>query len=352
MYVLTRLTHTIRSYASTFAGWLLAAATGPLLTAHLTLGQLLAAGAALQLLAQCLRPWGGGELFPLYCATFFVQSLGMAYQDSHANTFVSGLANVPHRWLGFIHACYALGCLVGPLIATGLAASTNASSDATTAPNTTGVEGWKRVYFILIGIGVVNTVGVAVAFKDSLWENSSRLPAYPTTTVTTGSSPRRKTRAAFQELAALFRSRALWLLSLFYFFNFGALLTAGGWVVEFLTTRTTTRGGSSSPQASVGYVPTGLYGGLLLGRLVLAEPTFRLGERRMLLAYCAACAALQLVFWLQPSLVASAVALSLIGFFSGPFFATVSAYLPTFLSLLFPSLPDAPETQTSKHTAV
>ncbi|KAK8002012.1 MFS general substrate transporter [Apiospora marii] len=304
-------------YASTFAGWLLAAATGPLLTAHLTLGQLLAAGAALQLLAQCLRPWGGGGLFPLYCVTFFIQSLGMAYQDSHANTFVSGLANVPHRWLGFIHACYALGCLVGPLIATGLATSAKTPLGAT---DTTGVESWKRVYFILIGIGVVNMVGVVAAFRDSLCGDSSRLPAYPTTTAMTGNSPRQRTSAAFRELAILFRSRALWLLSLFYFFNFGALLTAGGWVVEFLTTRTTTSGSSSSP--AVGYVPTGLYGGLLLGRLLLAEPTFRLGERRMLLAYSAACAALQLVFWLQPSLVASAVALSLIGFFSGPFFAT------------------------------
>ncbi|KAK8135435.1 MFS general substrate transporter [Apiospora sp. TS-2023a] len=293
-------------YASTFAGWLLAAATGPLLTAHLTLGQLLAAGAALQLLAQCLRPWGGGGLFPLYCVTFFVQSLGMAYQDSHANTFVSGLPNVPHRWLGFIHACYALGCLVGPLIATGLATSANQPSGST---DTTGVEGWRRVYFILIAIGVVNMAGVVVAFKDSLWGDNRPQQQH---------QHQQKTKAAFQDLTTLFRSRALWLLSLFYFFNLGALLTAGGWVVEFLTTRTT----PDSNQAGLGYVPTGLYGGLLLGRLLLAEPTFRLGERRMLLAYTAACAALQLVFWLQPSLVASAVALSFIGFFSGPVFAT------------------------------
>ncbi|KAK8047791.1 MFS general substrate transporter [Apiospora saccharicola] len=306
-------------YASTFAGWLLAAATGPLLTAHLTLGQLLAAGAALQLLAQCLRPWGGGdgELFPLYCVTFFVQSLGMAYQDSHANTFVSGLPNVPHRWLGFIHACYALGCLVGPLIATSLATSAETPSGLTgAATTTTGFGGWRRVYFILIGIGAVNMAGVVMAFKDSLWrDNRPQQPQHQQQQL----RQRQKTKAAFQDLTSLFRSRALWLLSLFYFFNLGALLTAGGWVVEFLTTRTTP---DSNNKAGLGYVPTGLYGGLLLGRLLLAEPTFRLGERRMLLAYTAACAALQLVFWLQPSLVASAVALSFIGFFSGPFFAT------------------------------
>ncbi|KAK8017456.1 hypothetical protein PG993_013782 [Apiospora rasikravindrae] len=299
-------------YVSTFAGWFLAAATGPLLTAHLTLGQLLAAGAALQLSAQCLRPRGR---FPLFCVTFFVQALGMAYQDSHANTFVSGLPNVPHRWLSFIHACYALGCLVGPLIATGLLTTTGS-----TTGTATGVEDWRRIYFILIGMGVLNMASVAMAFKDSLWSKVAH-PSDATTTTTNSElqqppKKRRRTKAAFQELATLFRSKALWLLSLFYFFNFGALLTAGGWVVEFLTT---VRGGSLS---DMGYVPTGLYGGLLLGRLLLAEPTFRLGERRMLLAYSAASAALQLVFWLQPNVVASAVALSLMGFFSGPFFAT------------------------------
>lgn len=84
----------------------------------------------------------------------------------------------------------------------------------------------------------------------------------------------------------------------------------------------------------MGYVPTGYYGGLLAGRLFLAEPTYRLGERRMLLIYSVICVCLQLVFWLQPNIVGSAVALSLMGFFFGPFFATVSIYT-SLLSLLY-----------------
>jgi fucose permease len=69
----------------------------------------------------------------------------------------------------------------------------------------------------------------------------------------------------------------------------------------------------------------GSYGGTLLGRIFLAEPTFRLGERRMLLVYSAIIACLQLVFWLAPNIAANVVALSLMGFFGGPFFATVSS---------------------------
>ena len=74
----------------------------------------------------------------------------------------------------------------------------------------------------------------------------------------------------------------------------------------------------------MGYVPTGFYGGITLGRLLLAEPTHRFGERRMTLLYIVVCIGLQLVFWLVPNIVANAVALSIFGFFLGPWFATVS----------------------------
>ena len=48
----------------------------------------------------------------------------------------------------------------------------------------------------------------------------------------------------------------------------------------------------------MGYVPAGFYGGSFIGRLVLAEPTYRFGERRMILLYGVLCLALELVFWL------------------------------------------------------
>lgn len=76
--------------------------------------------------------------------------------------------------------------------------------------------------------------------------------------------------------------------------------------------------------AKVGYIPSGYYGGVVLGRLLLAEPTHRFGEFRMLLLYTVCCFVMQLLFWLVPSIISSAVAFSLMGFFLGPFFAAVS----------------------------
>ncbi|KAH7033276.1 major facilitator superfamily domain-containing protein [Microdochium trichocladiopsis] len=296
-------------YATTFAGWLLAGITNPVLTAHLTLGQLLAIGAALQLAAQCLRPDGSLALF---CVSFFLQTLGMAYQDSHSNTFVSGLKNVPHRWLSFIHACYAGGCLVGPLIATAIA----------NAPNSMAIPGWRRVYLVMIGFSFVNVVGVFVAFHDTLWtrlngpSNNEGSPEQQFDGAPEPGLRPHRNRAAFQELGSIMKSRCLWTISMFYFFYLGAAFTASGWVVEFLTT---VRGGDL---ANMGYIPTGFYAGTFAGRILLSEPTFRWGERRMILIYSILCVGLQLVFWLQPNIIGSAVALSLIGFFFGPFFPT------------------------------
>lgn len=54
----------------------------------------------------------------------------------------------------------------------------------------------------------------------------------------------------------------------------------------------------NSNVAEMGYVPAGFSGGAFLGRLLLTEPTYRLGERRMIFLYAVICLGLQIVFWL------------------------------------------------------
>lgn len=65
-----------------------------------------------------------------------------------------------------------------------------------------------------------------------------------------------------------------------------------GWIVEYLVH---VRNGDLN---DMGYVPAGFYGGGFLGRLILAEPTYRWGERRMVFIYVLLCVGLELVFWL------------------------------------------------------
>jgi hypothetical protein len=92
------LTDAIR-YITTFLGWLVAAFTNSHAPRFFGPGALLAIGAVLQLLSQSLRAWGPS--FGLFAVTFFITGLGQAYQDSHANTFVSSV-KAAYRWLGFI----------------------------------------------------------------------------------------------------------------------------------------------------------------------------------------------------------------------------------------------------------
>ncbi|KAK2809474.1 hypothetical protein FQN50_003742 [Emmonsiellopsis sp. PD_5] len=287
-------------YLTTFLGWLFAALTNSTIIQYLGTGSIIALGAALQVLAHALRAWL--PPFPLYAVTFFLASLGQAYNDTHANTFVAEVRSA-HRWLGFIHAMYMAGCLVGPFVATAVAVAVGGGGD--------GRGGrWCLFYLFPMGLGVVNLVLVGGAFRDRL-----RVSSVADRDRGSGQGedvgPERKQDRAIKEMKDTLSVPSVWLMSLFYFFFIGAAITSGGWVVEYLVK---IRGGDLK---NMGYVPTGLYGGGFLGRLILAEPTYRLGERRMVPIYAVLCVGLQV-----PNIIVAAIAISLIGFFSGPFFAT------------------------------
>jgi fucose permease len=260
---------------------------------YMGLGAILTLGAVIQVIAHALRCWT--PPFSLYVFTFFLQAAGMAYNESHANTFVASMDQA-HRMLGFIHAIYALGTLASPFVATVV---------ATKVPTQ-----WPLFYIYLVGIGVLNTFVVALAFRDSL-----RLSIRPNSIE--GGEIMSRSNTANRDIITTLKSPPVYLLSMFYFFMLGTGITAGGWVVEYLIEARNGR------LPEVGYIPAALWGGIFVGRILLAEPTYQFGERRMTMIYCILILALQLVFWLVPNLISSAVSLCLLGVFYGPMFATV-----------------------------
>ncbi|KAJ4370136.1 hypothetical protein N0V86_008872 [Didymella sp. IMI 355093] len=280
-------------YGATFLGWLFAAATNGHMARYLGLGTILTLGAGIQIVAHVLRCWT--PPFPLFVVTFFLQAAGMAYNESHANTFVASLKSA-HRPLGFIHAMYALGTLVSPFVAAGIASA---------APTR-----WALYYVYLVGIGVLNMLAVGITFWESITMHTN--PA-PQAEQPAGVTSRRK--QGNKDVVAALKSPPVYLLSMFYFFMLGTGITASGWVVEYLIEA------RNGKLPEVGYVPAALAGGIFLGRIVLAEPTHRYGERRMTLAYCVIMLGLQLIFWLVPNFISSTVSLCFLGFFLGPMFA-------------------------------
>ena len=75
------------------------------------------------------------------------------------------------------------------------------------------------------------------------------------------------------------------------------------------------------PLAKFSYVSTGLWGGVAFGRILLAEPTHRFGEKKMLLLYSLAALVLQVIFWQVRNAIVDSVMSTMMGFLLGPFFA-------------------------------
>lgn len=238
-------------------------------------------GSVIQLLAYVLIFWK--PPYPVFVLSFFISGVGLAYQDAQANTFVGNVHNA-HRWLGVLHGIYGLGALASPLIATAIAAHTTK---------------WHYFYLIALGVAAVNVVSLAYAFRATMGQPVSGA---------------RET--ATKDLGRAISNRKVLLLSLFFFLNVGTEVTAGGWVVEFLIS---VRHGVPS---HVGYVASGFWAGLTLGRFVLADVTHRYGDKRMILLYIALALGCQLIFWFVPNIIANAVMISLLGFFIAPFFPT------------------------------
>ncbi|KAJ3041597.1 hypothetical protein HK097_002234 [Rhizophlyctis rosea] len=231
--------------------------------------------------------------FPLFAFTFFLTGLGQALQDSQANTYVSSLpSSQTHRFLGLIHAMYGVGLLLGPPIATAVASNS---------------RDWRFTYAVLIGLGIVNFGIVIGAFWGMVKIGKKSEEG-------NGGEGKKATK----NLRSALGSKVVWIMSLFYFFYLGAVISLSGWIVEFLVQ---IRGGEL---AKMGYMPMAMNGGTVLGRLFLADVTHRFGERKMVAIYIVVCIIAQVIFWQVNSIAVAGVMLVVIGFFSGPLFAAVS----------------------------
>jgi fucose permease len=91
-------------------------------------------------------------------------------------------------------------------------------------------------------------------------------------------------------------------------------VSLGGWLVTFMLK---VRHGDNF---AAGLVVTGFWLGLTFGRVVLGFVTGRIGEKLAIASYLVICLVLELLFWLIPNFISSAVFAGWLGFFLGPLF--------------------------------
>ncbi|KAL7897230.1 MFS general substrate transporter [Trichoderma sp. SZMC 28014] len=201
---------------------------------------------------------------------------------------------------GFLHSCYSLGALFSPLIATSMVVKAGLP--------------WYTYYYIMIGMSGLEFVGLVIFF----WDKTGA--AYRAE----HANENAEAGAAGAGTREAIKSKVTWLCALFFFAYMGVEVGLGGWIVTFML-----RVRHASAYAS-GISGSGFWAGMAVGRAALGFVTERFGERLCLAIYLGICLGLQLLFWLVPEFIVSAVAVAFLGFFLGPMFpgaVTVTAKL-------------------------
>src|SRR5437868_6874213 len=219
-------------------GYLIAAFNSGLLVEKLGNRRFLVSGVASFLLGV-----GALSLMPSFVIVLIMMlplGFGVAIIDAGLNTYI---ASMPRNaaLLNYLHAFYGTGALLGPVIASAILAMR---------------WGWNSVYVVWIGMSLVLLVGFQLVFK----EQNSPLQEDVTT------------KPKSNVLVAALRVPFVWVAALFMLIYVGAEVSVGSWSYSFLTE------GRHTPILLAGWMVSGYWIGLTLGRLMLARVAMRVGS--------------------------------------------------------------------------
>ncbi|KAG8527584.1 uncharacterized protein KY384_007737 [Bacidia gigantensis] len=235
--------------------------------------------------------------FPVVVLSFFFLGLGMAINLALSNVFCANLAKGT-TILGFMHGSYGIGGTIGPLMATGLV---------------THGRSWSTFYYIMLAVGLMNLAIAFFSFRTYEIDSPVSHSLQPTQSNPTGTTS--KSALLWQAV----HNRTTILGALFIFAYQGAEVSISGWVISFLISYR-----HSSP-SRVGYVTSGFWGGITLGRFLLSPWAHKIGEKASTFFLIGGAAAFQLLVWLVPNVIGEAVAVSIVGLLLGPVYPCATA---------------------------
>ena len=222
--------------------------------------------------------------------------LGEAIDVSICQVFILSLANSPFIQ-GFFQACYGIGAVVGPIIATVLVSS--------------GIR-WSRYYLLTLGVAVVNLIFAGWSFWHYERENASRLLPILEQISSHQHAASIRVRTRWQRIKHSLFNRVTLLGGFFIFTYQGAEVSISAWIVSFLTEY------RSAELPRIGYVTAGFWGGITVGRFALTSLAHRVGERNFVFGLATAALLQQLIMWHVPSIPGDSVAAALSGLALGP----------------------------------
>ena len=229
--------------------------------------------------------------YPVVVVILALTGFGNGLLDAGWNAWVGNLAQA-NELLGFMHGFYGVGATISPVIISAMV-------------NTYHLQ-WYTFFYVMIGaLAFEQTCGLHAFWKDTgaAFREATRLANAASGNTEAESGPR-----------AALKTRVTWICSAFLLAYVGTEVSLGGWIIEFMI-----RVRHGHPFDS-GLTATGFWLGITVGRMILGFVTARLGEKVAVSAYLLLGIAMQLIFWLVPQFVVSAVAVALLGFFMGPLF--------------------------------
>ncbi|KAF9448128.1 MFS general substrate transporter [Macrolepiota fuliginosa MF-IS2] len=240
--------------------------------------------------------------FPVFVIVYIINGIGIALQLSQAMGLIASIKRNGDTKMGIFHAFYGLGALSSPFVATQFSQMP---------------RHWAFYYLTTLGIAVSNTVVLATVFKSKTLDECLML---------IGEDPKasEKDTSERSSFNQVFRMKAVHLLAFFVLFYVGIEVSIGGWIVTFMLD---VRGGGPN----TGYISSGFFAGLMLGRIGLLWLNRKLGPRLALFLYAFLVIGLELIIWFVPSLIGGAVAVSFIGLLLGPMYPIAMVQAGTIL---------------------
>jgi fucose permease len=230
--------------------------------------------------------------FPVFVIGYAICGFGNGIIEASWNSWVGNLDHA-NEIMGILQSCYGLGGILCPSIFTAIINS--------------GRQ-WNFCYSVMIGMTATSLMISTAAFRGDTGK------AYRKTLIDHADA----SGEVNSSLSQVVRNKMVWLIACCLFIYVGAEISFAGWLTTFMIV---IRHGN---RHKMGFVTTGYWTGLTVGRIVLG---FVLGvfhrEEFQAALYMATAIGLTLVFWLTPNLYVSAVFAGLFGFFIGPLFGTI-----------------------------
>ncbi|EEB89977.1 hypothetical protein MPER_11875, partial [Moniliophthora perniciosa FA553] len=223
----------------------------------------------------CCRP------SPVLVMSFFFAGLGISFQNAQGNGFVGSLQKNQSMKLMVLHASYGLGAFCSPLVATYFS----------------GVRHWSFHYLISAGIAVSNTAVLIAVFRFKTQDELMQEIGQPSDEQNAG---RTDNSNLYRQI---FNNKALHFMAIFALIYIGVEVTIGG-TVGIVTFIIEERDGGRS----AGYISSGFFGGLTIGRLALWWINKKVGEYSVIFFYTILAIALEVTVWFVPSIIQNAIA--------------------------------------------